>query len=378
MRSMTKIGVALFVVVAATGSALGYEYTQAILLDQGDYELQFALPSVSPNGEWASAWGRPDGINNQERGMLHQGYLGDAQDGDRQFVFSHYSSPGSYKQRINAVDNNGTSVGWSIQVGRVPTYWTNSSATPQKLPSMHGGFDHNWRGGRATDINASGMIVGFESRDADANDDDAIRWTPDGSGGLTVTVLNTNATVDSYAKGVNNNGVVVGNYGTSACWWEADGTFHELTHGTFGTYTSATLNAINDDGWAAGQDNGNTAFLYNVLTDVLIELPEMHSSNDEQSYDINSSGVAIGLDGWGNVTWIYDSANGMRDLQDLVDPALGITIMEPGEISDTGVVAIRATDGNAYLLVPEPASVTLLGIGGLLVLKRRRRSRKAD
>ena len=79
-------------------------------------------------------------------------------------------------------------------------------------------------------------------------------------------------------------------------------------------------------------------------------------------------------------------ANGqMMDLNDLIDPALGVTVFEALGINDNGQIvangmASASNNDHAFLLtpVPEPGTLAMLGVGlavSLPLLRRLRRAR---
>lgn len=78
--------------------------------------------------------------------------------------------------------------------------------------------------------------------------------------------------------------------------------------------------------------------------------------------------------------FVWDAEHGVRNLNDLIDPALGLTISQAEAINDLGQIAAYARyagDNNEHLVlltpVPEPTSLlALAACGGLLALRRRR------
>ena len=65
----------------------------------------------------------------------------------------------------------------------------------------------------------------------------------------------------------------------------------------------------------------------------------------------------------------------MYDLNNLIDPALGITLEGAAGINDKGQIVANNFDSHAYLLtrVPEPSTWALLGLSGLILLTKLRR-----
>jgi len=177
----------------------------------------------------------------------------------------------------------------------------------------------------------------------------------------------------SYANAINNAGQVVGNAQISNdsavehAFLYSNGQMTDLgALGTLGSSTSYAA-AINNAGQVTGasqtSSRGSHAFLYGngQMTD-LGTLPGFLDSGGER---INSEGQVVGSLSNPYVTvhaFLY--SNGvMVDLNNLIDPNLQITLTG-GSINDLGQIAANGTNGHAYLLtpVPEPGTLTLLGL----------------
>src|SRR5205823_6008569 len=78
----------------------------------------------------------------------------------------------------------------------------------------------------------------------------------------------------------------------------------------------------------------------------------------------------------GPEAFLYSNGQ-MRDLNDLIDPAFGLKLLEGTAINDNGQILARTTSNYIYLLtpVPEPSTVALLGLA-LLGCSVRLRARK--
>jgi len=66
----------------------------------------------------------------------------------------------------------------------------------------------------------------------------------------------------------------------------------------------------------------------------------------------------------------------MTDLNDLIAPGSGWVLIQAQAINDNGwITGYGQIDGeaHAFLLTPEPATLSLLALGGLAVLMRRRK-----
>src|SRR5215207_10844029 len=113
--------------------------------------------------------------------------------------------------------------------------------------------------------------------------------------------------------------------------------------GTLGGSRSGA-SAINDSGQVVGYSNlagdqNNHAFLYK--DDKMTDLGTLGGTSSEAK-GINISGQVVG---WSDNSsgerrgFLYDSANGMRDLNDSIPADLGWTIYEAGGINDKGQIA---------------------------------------
>ena len=192
----------------------------------------------------------------------------------------------------------------------------------------------------------------------------------------------------SEGLGINNAGMVVGYAIDSSAHSRAfvyDGTMHDL--GTLGGANSAAW-AINASGQVTGGATiaGDTelhAFLYDGT---MHDLGTLQAGWTSEALGINASGVVVGDSYLNNnqVTsssyhaLVYDSAHGMRDLNSLVDPSLGLHLSKATGINDAGQITGYTSNGHAFILtpVPEPSTLVLAALAavGLAAFARPRRS----
>ncbi len=196
---------------------------------------------------------------------------------------------------------------------------------------------------RAVAINSSGLITGFSA-------------TADGSCHLFVWQNGVRSDAghlgmtDCEVWDLNNGGTVVGlnqllTAQLLAFSWTSAGGFNML--GTFGG-TEGYPYRINDSGHIVGAIHTGQyiltmpiyhAFFYrNGASTDLGTLPGGSSS---AASGINNSGTVVG---WSQVTggqhaFIYDSANGMRDLNSLISPTSGWTLETAVAVNDAGQIA---------------------------------------
>jgi uncharacterized membrane protein len=177
--------------------------------------------------------------------------------------------------------------------------------------------------------------------------------------------------------------------------------------GNLGTTASGVTQgqavAINAAGTAVGQmekydiahnDKGTRAVRWDAAGTDATELGILGTDGngwtDAAAEAINTAGIAVG---WANeylagslvgTRAVYWGSNGVAvDLNTLIDPNSGWTLEKATAVSDTGWIAgigLYDPDGaggaDAYerlfsLQIPEPASMVLLALGGLALLKRR-------
>ena len=98
------------------------------------------------------------------------------------------------------------------------------------------------------------------------------------------------------------------------------------------------------------------------------------------AFAINASGQAVGYsftaDSPDLHAFFADATGPMVDLNTLIDPASGWVLTSANGINDSGQIAGTGTingQTHAYLLsVPEPASLSLLALGGIALFRRTR------
>lgn len=288
------------------------------------------------------------------------------------------------------INDLGTVVGQALRTditAYVPFISTNGG-TMVEIANGLGGT----AGGAARDINNHGLVVGSEYTSGNA----ALRAFSYDTGTGTTTALGHLGGTQSEATAVNDAGVAVGwallpNFTRRAVSF-AGGTATDL--GTLGGST-AEASDINDSGrvvgWSATASGATHAFSFQG--GVMSDLGTLFGTGSSKATDINSSGWIVGHSYWGGMygddhAFLYrDGA--MHDLNEFIDPALGITLLYAQAVSDTGYIV--ATGRNSALqygvytltpvtplsAVPEPGTWALMAAGGLLLASRRRTARPA-
>ena len=168
----------------------------------------------------------------------------------------------------------------------------------------------------------------------------------------------------SYAADINNNGEAVGNTGTP------EGYLYDPVGDSWSALPSPELRerlCLNDSGLIAGSNGLGDGYVYDGVN------PPVLIGTGLTPTAINNSGVVVGRMGSG--AFIWDSANGLRDLNSagVVSGIPGGTVIAtPSDIADNGWITGQANTGELFILTPEPATLAVLALGGLLLGLRRR------
>jgi probable HAF family extracellular repeat protein len=231
----------------------------------------------------------------------------------------------------------------------------------------------------ATGINNAGVIVGdgYVNPNTYSQPFDAFIY----SGGTYSIISNPGGTV--AANGINSAGVVAGGYALNYgnFFWDpftySNGTFNSL--GAYGPSWVTYATAINDSGTIVGYhsnpgtNQGGNAFSYSNGT--YTPLGALPGGGNTAANAINAPGVIVGFSG--GDAFVY--SNGvMSDLNSDLANTLPTTLTNATAINDEGQIVALGANGDTYLLTPEsesttpePASIWLLGMGGLLLLSLR-------
>ncbi len=206
----------------------------------------------------------------------------------------------------------------------------------------------------------------------------------------------------SVATGVSSNGSVIAGYGSSALGTEAfrrtnDGGMVGLGDLSGGNFESWAYAVSSDGSTVVGASSsaasfasyeGNTEAFRWTSTGGMVglgDLPgdEFHSTASAVSFD-GSVIVGQSLSALGFEAFIWDSAHGMRSLQDLLVNQCGLDLTGWTLRNATGISADGSTivgsgynpngDLEAWIAtIPEPASVFMLAMGAVLIVTKRRR-----
>ena len=250
----------------------------------------------------------------------------------------------------------------------------------QDLGDLPGGLT----GSRAMGLNETGQVAGFSYA---ATGFRAFLW--DEVGGMQNLGDLPGGLNKSLGYEVNDLGHVVGcseaESGQRAFIWDAANGMQDLgeLEGAPDHYYAHSIN--NQDqvvGYAGTGQTDNIAFIWDALNGMQ-DLGHLPGGIDySQAYDINELAQVVGcsyLSASDSHAFIWDESLGMRDLNLLLDePGTGYTLFTAKGINNQGQIVAygRTPTGmmHSFLLtpVPEPATVWLLALAGVLVSTKRR------
>lgn len=248
-----------------------------------------------------------------------------------------------------------------------------SNGQTQDLGTLPGGTTSSANG-----INSSGQVVGYSDTTGGANH--AFLY----SGAQMQDLGTLPGGMASGAYGINNGGQVVGYSYTASgpqhAFLYSGGQMQDL--GTLPGGSTSLAYGIDIGGQIVGSSDttgsADHAFLYSGGQ--MQDLGTLPDGTESHAFGINSSGQVVG---WSKTTggadhaFLYSGGN-MIDLNSVI-ASLGWTLYRAEGINDTGQIvgygASPTQSMEAFLLtpIPEPATLSLLGLGGLTLLRRRSR-----
>src|SRR5215211_4397455 len=280
------------------------------------------------------------------------------------------------------INKSGQVVGWSDNSsGERRAFFYDSTNGMKDLNDLIPA-DSGWSIGEATAINTDGKIAatGWPTSWRDPCSPCAETWDFDTALVLRpATTTGTTATYEvqelgtlggdySYATGMNDSGQVVGRSLTSGCW-EQPFLYDENANPKMQGLAGSEAYGINASGKVVGYTwyfdeydmdctnlDCHRAFIYDNATKQMQVLGTLgtgatYGTIGSEAYGINDSDTVVGLSGIGDgqhhwvsgsgpaYGFIYDSTNGMKDLNSLIPPDSGWTIDQATAISSNGTIA---------------------------------------
>ncbi len=248
----------------------------------------------------------------------------------------------------NGLNDGGLIVGRSISPDNSTHAWLYAGGTMRDLGSLGGSYSS------ANTINNLGQIVGcFQTAAGYLH---ACLFTPDGP-----VDLGTLAGGNSAAMAINNLGQAVG-------WADVPGGLQypcvfsdgQITNLGWATGQTGTATTINDKGQIAGWysligEGMQHAFVY---SDGQMKDISVHAS---AARAINASGQVVGKDSEPTIygyaidsAFVWDSQNGLRNLNSLISPAAGAALEDAAGITDSGQIVVNPQGGGMQSLLLTP------------------------
>jgi probable HAF family extracellular repeat protein len=282
--------------------------------------------------------------------------------------------PGSTKSIPFGINNAGQVVGYCDIGANDRHAFLYSGGQMQDLGTLGGNTS------TATGINSSGQVVGSSTT----------------AGGYTHAFLYSGGQMQDLgtgpfgifgpqAVGINNSGQVAGFVNVAGGWdaflysggqMQDLGTFFN-TYPPFPTYLGVT--GINDAGQVIGYssylDYRKGMWFYASFLYSGGQMQSLDSTDGSWAKGINNSGQVVG---WNDTGLYLYSGGKLKYLNPLIDSSSGWTFQNVQAINDLGQIVGWGTNpagqSDAYLLTPtpEPATLSLLALGGLTLLKRRK------
>lgn len=245
---------------------------------------------------------------------------------------------------------------------------------------------------KAKSINNNGQIVGYVwgRRQGNNTYERACLFDPRG-GGVNINLGTLGGEFFSEAYSINNNGQIVGGAHKSsrsyhACLFDPTGGGANIDLGALSvTWNYSVAYSINNRGDIVGfaynnfSGYGHACLFDSTGAGANIDLGTL-GGNYSEAHSINDAGQIVGmaqnnLGYWRATLFDPTGAGNNIDLNSLIDPSSGWNLWRPYSINNNGWIVGRGInpDGfdHAFLLIPEPATLLLFGIGAILLRKRR-------
>jgi len=261
-----------------------------------------------------------------------------------------------------AINNSGRVVGWGYPVGGWPRALLYENGQTNIIDNTH-------TESKAFGINNNGLVVGY------FGDDFGGEYTHHAFLYDSANIIDLDPLGGtSYAHGINASGQIAGSQNGRAFIYE-DRILTDI--GTLGGQNSYGY-AINDNGQIVGRaatENGDLhAFLYSDGT--MLDLGVLSGNGQSRADAINNNGQVVGYSNYiGGGSTDYHAflwQDGLlTDLNELLPPDSGWELYRAFGINDSGWIVGEGSNG-AFLLTPEPTTLLLLGLGAVILTRKRR------
>ncbi|MCC5639110.1 DUF3466 family protein [Nostoc sp. CHAB 5844] len=362
---------------ASAMAAIFYDLTDIGTLPNGNRSLatdinnvgQVVGVSYSNNGDRAFLWSKNTGIEN----------LG-TPSGDRSSFATSINDAG----QVVGASSFDTSLNYGtfdflyniLPLGGLPFYWSRETGiSPINGFAFPSPSDPNvfFANSQATSINNLGQVL--VKAQVNAARFQSFVWNS--TNGATSSLSD----IFIFANDINDSGQIAAGTAILDTGGNLVTNLGQLpTEDEFGSINQA--NAINNQGQVVGFSN-DRAFFWSEETGIVAL-----TNSFSEARDINDNGEVVGV--FSNSAFVGSQTQGLLDLNSLIDPSLGWTLLEANGINNQGQIVGFGLNSNgqgrAFLLtprtaepVPEPITMggTLLAGVGLAYLRRQRQLRSS-
>ncbi len=279
----------------------------------------------------------------------------------------------------NAVNASGMVAGFSQgpaggNASTMQAMTAQANSTPQAINYLPGQFTSF-----ATGINDGGRVVGYG-----ANLQGQFQGFVVAAGSHTPTALTGFTPLGATeAFAISNSGLIVGSAALSNGAWHAMATTGPgstaVDLGTLAGGSSSYALAVSENGsYIVGYGDvagGAThAFLYSASGGI-VDLGTLGGTTSSIAQGVNDARDIVGQSGsaGGGIPFLDTPANGMQNLNALVDPSAGFSIQTATGINNNGQISATGIDADGHVHgllltpvggVPEPSSLVILLLGG--------------
>lgn len=274
-----------------------------------------------------------------------------------------------------AVNNQGQIAGTLVAQQNQAFVWSKGATSYLPLAAAN---PPNFAEAGALDINDHGVVVGRSYGSLSSyspsvwingvaaemglnNTSDAMALNNQGKAVVGNSIYDTASgnlisTGNFYGKAINDAGTAAGyvfGQNTLAALY-SDGYTSLLPH--YGNDWYSAVNGINSQGAAVGYGGDGGLYHHAVIWEngQAIKLDSFNANTSYQADAINDNDQVVGAfrdwSGFSSGAFLWTASSGMRDLNDLVDPAAGMTLLSASDINERGQIVglAHSQDGKAF------------------------------